>query len=478
MSELKQKTTNGLKWSAIERIATQAIQLIVMLILGRMLGPEAFGLVGMLAIFIAISQTFVDSGFSSALIRKQDRSEADYATTFYFNIVVSLSCYFLLFICAPYIADFYHQPELINLTRVLGFVILANAFSIVQRTRLTVEMDFKTQAKASLLSVFISASVALCLGFLNFGVWALVGQTLAFAFFNTVFLNIFNPWYPLCGFSKKSFYQLFGFSSKLLISALIDTIYNNIYQIIIGKLYSTSQLGLFTQAKNLSSLPVFALTGILQRVIYPMMSHIQDDQQALDKAYLLTLRLAAAVIFPLIIGLGLISKPLLSLILGQEWQSAAELMTILCLGYMLYPIHAINLNLLQVKGRSDLFLRLEIIKKVIITIVLVITIPMGIKAICIGMAIQSYLVLIVNTYYTGKLSSLTILKQVKALISIWLLTLGCAAIASLWYLIIGNDIIQLGLIIITALSLYFIVIKYLQSDLFDYIINTIIKKSN
>ncbi|HIF9263985.1 TPA: lipopolysaccharide biosynthesis protein [Photobacterium damselae] len=478
MSELKQKTTNGLKWSAIERIATQAIQLIIMLILGRMLGPEAFGLVGMLAIFIAISQTFVDSGFSSALIRKQDRSEADYATTFYFNIVVSLSCYVLLFICAPYIADFYHQPELINLTRVLSFVILANAFSIVQRTRLTVEMDFKTQAKASLLSVFISASVALCLGFLNFGVWALVGQTLAFAFFNTVFLNIFNPWYPLCGFSKKSFYQLFGFSSKLLISALIDTIYNNIYQIIIGKLYSTSQLGLFTQAKNLSSLPVFALTGILQRVIYPMMSHIQDDQQALDKAYLLTLRLAAAVIFPLIIGLGLISKPLLSLILGQEWQSAAELMTILCLGYMLYPIHAINLNLLQVKGRSDLFLRLEIIKKVIITIVLVFTIPMGIKAICIGMAIQSYLVLIVNTYYTGKLSSLTMLKQFKALISIWLLTFGCAAFASIWYLIICNNIIQLCLIIITALSLYFIAIKYLQSDLFNYMNNTIFRKSN
>ncbi|MCD9547788.1 oligosaccharide flippase family protein [Photobacterium carnosum] len=478
MSLIKQQTANGLKWSAIERIATQAIQLIVMLILGRMLGPEAFGLVGMLAIFIAISQTFVDSGFSSALIRKQDRSETDYATTFYFNIVVSLSCYVLLFIFSPYIADFYHQPELINLTRVLGIVILANAFAVVQRTRLTVVMDFKTQAKASLLSVSCSTIIALVLAYCNFGVWALVGQTLSFAIINVILLNIFDPWLPKCGFSKASFKELFGFGSKLLASAILATIYENIYQIIIGKLFNAGQLGLFTQAKNLSSMPAMTLTGIIQRVTYPMMSQIQNDQQALDKAYLLTLRLAAVVISPIIIGLGLVAKPLLTVLLGQEWQSAAELMSILCIGYMLYPIHAINLNLLQVKGRSDLFLKLEIIKKIIVTLVLVITVPFGIKAICIGMAIQSYLALFINTYYTGKLSSLTMLKQFKALISIWLLTLGCAAIASLWYLIIRNDIVQLGLIIISALSLYFIVIKYLQSDLFDYIINTIFRKSN
>ncbi|WP_318443302.1 lipopolysaccharide biosynthesis protein [Photobacterium leiognathi] len=478
MSELKQKTTNGLKWSAIERISTQAIQLSVMLILGRMLGPEAFGLVGMLAIFIAISQTFVDSGFSNALIRKQDRNESDYATTFYFNIAVSLSCYVLLFICAPCIADFYHKPELINLTRVLSFVILANAFAVVQRTRLTVAMDFKTQAKASLFSVGCSTIVALTLAYYNFGVWALVGQTLSFSITNVFLLNMFYPWLPKCGFSKKSFKELFGFSSKLLVSSLLNTIYTNIYQIIIGKLFSAEQLGLFTQANNLSSMPAMTLTGIIQRVTYPMMSNIQNDQKALDKAYLLTLRLAAVVIFPIIIGLGLVAKPLLTVLLGQEWQSAAELMTILCIGYMLYPIHAINLNLLQVKGRSDLFLKLEIIKKVITTIVLVITVPLGIKAICIGMVIQSYLALFINTYYTEKLSSLTMIKQFKALIYIWLLTLGCAAVASLWYFIIGHDIIQLGLIITSALSLYFIVIKYLQSDLFDYMVNTIFRKLN
>lgn len=469
MNAIKQKTTNGLKWSAIERIVTQAIQLIVMLILGRILGPEAFGLVGMLGIFIAISQTFVDSGFSSALIRKQDRSEADYATTFYFNIGVSLSCYILLFVCSPYIANFYHQPELINLTRILGIVILVNSFAIVQRTRLTVVMDFKTQAKASLFSVSCSTIIAFILAYYNFGVWALVGQTLSSAIFNVILLNVLEPWLPKCGFSKSSFKALFGFGSKLLVSGLLDTIYNNIYQVIIGKLFNPSQLGLFYQAKSLSSMPAMTLTGIIQRVTYPMMSHIQSDKQELDKAYLLTLRLAAVVIFPIILGLGFVAKPLLTVLLGQEWQSAAELVTILCIGYMLYPVHAINLNLLQVKGRSDLFLKLEIIKKIITTIVLVITVPFGIKAICIGIVIQSYIALLINTYYTGKLSSLTMLKQFKALISIWLLTFGCATFASLWYLIIGDDITQLGLIIMTALILYFIAIKYLQSDLFYYI---------
>lgn len=478
MYELTQKATNGLKWSAIERIATQTIQLVVMLILGRILGPEAFGLIGMLAIFIAISQTFVDSGFSSALIRKKDRSEVDYATTFYFNIVVSLSCYILLFIGSPYIADFYQQPELINLTRMLGLVILANAFTIVQRTRLTVAMDFKTQAKASLLSVSCSAIIALSLAYFDFGIWALVGQTLSFAIINMFLLNVFDPWLPKCGFSKDSFKELFGFGSKILASGLLDTIYNNIYQIIIGKLFSASQLGLFSQAKNLSSMPAMTLTGIIQRVTYPMMSHIQDDQQALDKAYLLTLRLSAVVIFPIIIGLGLVATPLLTLLLGEEWRSAAVLMSILCFAYMLYPIHAINLNLLQVKGRSDLFLRLEIIKKIITTIILVITIPLGIKAICIGMVIQSYVALFVNTYYTGKLSSISMLKQFKALISIWILTVGCAFIAGFWFLVVSDIIIQLVLIIFSALVLYLIAIKYLQSDLFSYMINTVFRKSN
>ncbi|WP_265524943.1 oligosaccharide flippase family protein, partial [Providencia rustigianii] len=218
---------SGLKWSAIERLATQVVQLAVMLVLARMLGPQAFGLIGMLAVFIAVSQVFVDSGLSSALIRKLDRTEEDYSTAFYFNIVIALICYAILYFSAPYIADFYKQPELTSLTRVLSLVVIINALAIIQRTKLSINMDFKTQAKASLAAVIISSLIAFSMAYFGFGVWSLVGQTLSYAAFNAFFLNILHRWLPILSFNTESFRQLFGFGSKLMLSGLIDSIYQN-----------------------------------------------------------------------------------------------------------------------------------------------------------------------------------------------------------------------------------------------------------
>lgn len=476
MSELKNKITTGLKWSAIERVVTQLIQLVVMLILGRMLGPKAFGLIGMLAIFISIAQTFVDSGFSNALIRKMDRDEHDYTTVFYFNIVMSIVCYAVLFISAPYISRFYNQPDLVILTRVLGLIVLVNSFSIVQRVRLSAAMDFKVQAKASLYSVFGSTILTFFLAYYKYGVWVLVFQTLSFNIINVILLNMFSPWFPRYSFSKKSFKQLFGFGSNLLISSLLDTIYNNIYQLVIGRFFSVNQLGLFSQAKNLSCIPAMTLTSVLQKVMYPMMSHIQDKQDVLEHTYLLTLRLSAVIIFPLIIGVGVIANPLFTLILGNEWVSAAELVSILCLGYMLYPIHAINLNLLQVKGRSDLFLKLEIIKKIITTAMLFVTVPFGVKAICIGMVIQSYLALLINAYYTSDFLSLSIIKQFKALSLIWMITIICMLIPGALSFMITNAFIKIVFVIFCSVIIYVLSIKYLQPDLFSHIIKFFLRK--
>ncbi|MBQ0212748.1 lipopolysaccharide biosynthesis protein, partial [Proteus vulgaris] len=276
MNNLQKETANSLKWSAIERLTTQAVQLTVMLILGRMLGPTVFGLIGMIAVFIAISQTLVDSGFSNALIRKKIKTESDYSTTFYFNIFISILCYIILYISSPYISEFYKQPQLEVLTRIQGVVVIVNAFSIIQRTKLTIKMDFKTQAKASLISIFLSSLLSIYTAFIGFGVWALIIQILSFSFLNTILLNIYLPWFPKKKFSKRSFRYLFGFGSKLLISSIIDTIYNNLYQVIIGKIFSANQLGLFSQANNLSYTPAMALTSIIQRVTYPMLSHINN----------------------------------------------------------------------------------------------------------------------------------------------------------------------------------------------------------
>ncbi|WP_320711913.1 lipopolysaccharide biosynthesis protein [Enterobacter cloacae] len=363
MSELKSKTVNGLKWSALERILSQGVQLILMLILARLLGPKAFGLIGMLAIFIAIGQVFIDSGFSSALIRKTDRTDVDYSTAFYFNIIVAFCFYVLLYISSGYIAEFYQQPELALLTKVIGLTLMANSFSVVPRTILTVSMNFKAQAKASICSVVLGGVVALIMAWNGFGVWALVAQTLTAAVFSAVFLNLITRWVPVFCFSKKSFDYLFGFGGKLLISGLLDSAYNNLYQIIIGKRFSAENVGQFTQANQISSIPAMTMTNIIQRVTYPMFSHMQSDQHKMDEYYLLTMKVAALFIFPLMAGVAILAQPLLQLVLGMQWNEAAELVVVLALAYMLYPIHAINLNVLQVKGRSDLFLKLEIIKK-------------------------------------------------------------------------------------------------------------------
>lgn len=474
-------TANSFKWSAIERLATQSIQLIVMLFLARLLGPQAFGLVGMLAVFIAISQTFVDSGFSSALIRYTERTEIDFSTTFYFNIFVSFCCYGALYFCAPYIAVFFKEPQLILLTRILGLVVIISSFAIVQRAKLTINMDFKTQAKASLSSVFISCCVAITLAKAGYGVWALVGQTLTFTVSNIILLNIFHPWLPKTGFSKKSFNYLFGFGSKLLVAGLLDTIYKNIYQVVIGKQFTASQVGLFTQANQLASVPAMTFTGIIQRVTYPMLSNIQNDINKFENTYLLTLRMAALIIFPLMVGLGVIAEPLISIMLGEQWLPAAELLTILTFAFMLYPIHAINLNLLNVKGHSDIFLKLEIIKKSLITLMLFITIPMGIKAMCIGMVINSYIALFINSYYTGQFSRLKTLRQVAALLPIWLAVIVCALMtrAISEYVVLtynANVYVELSINVITMPLLYIALVRTSQKDLYTQILTIVFNK--
>lgn len=474
---LKQKTTSSLKWSAIERLATQLVQLIVMLVLARILGPHAFGLIGMLAVFIAVSQVFVDSGLSSALIRKLDRSELDYSTAFYFNIGIALICYTLLYFCAPYIASFYNQPELTSLTRILALVVIINSFGIIQRTKLSIKMDFKTQAKASLIAVTISSLTAFCLAYYNFGVWSLVAQTLVYATFNVIFLNMLHRWLPMLSFSSESFRHLFGFGSKLMLSGLIDSIYQNIYQIVIGKKFNVLDVGYFTQANQLIKTPATTMTAIIQRVTYPMLSSIQNDENRLNAAYLLTLRLSAVVIFPILFGIGAIADPLIPELLGIEWKPAASLASILAVGLLLYPIHAINLNYLQVKGRSDLFLRLEIIKKIIVTITLIITIPYGIKAICIGIVIQSYMALFINTYYNGKIGNLSGIIQLKALLPIWLIAIAACSIAWLiTHLVTLSTWLSIIMTITIAIAIYIISIRLLQKDLYQYLILNILPK--
>lgn len=408
---LKQKTVKGVFWSSLGSFSVKGVQFVVMIVMANLLTPEDYGLVGMLTIFIAVSDTFISSGFGSALIRKQDRTNTDCSTVFYFNIAVASFFYALLFFAAPFIADFYNEPLLAELTRVIGLVLIINGFNQVQGALMTARMDFKTSAKISFTSAVVSGGVGLTLAFNDFGCWALVGQQIAAALCRTLLYWYFSKWRPVLVYSWKSFRELFGFSSKLLASGLLDTIYGNIYPLIIGKLYSAATLGFYNRAQHFAELPSVNITGIIQGVSYPALCTLQHDDARLATTYRKFIRISAFVIFPLMMGLAGCAKPLIITLVGEKWLFSVLLLQIICFRMVWYPLHAINLNLLIVKGRSDLFLKLEIIKKVIGVFFLVISAPFGIVAMCVGSIFSSFFCLIVNTYYTGKIINVGFFKQ-------------------------------------------------------------------
>ena len=417
MSEqtLKQATTKGLFWSSVERFSNQGVQFVFSIILARLLSPSDYGIIAMVTIFFAVAQSFVDSGFSNALVRKTDRVEEDLSTCFYFNIGVGIIAYIVLFLIAPLVANFYSQPILSPIIRITGLGVILNSLCVVQQALFTIKIDFKSQAKITLSATVISGIVGIILAYQGYGIWALVWQGVASSIVRMGLLWLMSKWRPRTGFSKSSFNYLFGYGSKLLASGLLDTIYNNIYPIVIGKFYNPAQLGNYSRALGWAQLPSANITSILQRVTFPVLSAIQDDTLRLQNSYRRLLKLSAFIVFPLMMGLAAIASPLIRVILTAKWDGCVLYLQILCFALMLYPIHAINLNLLQVKGRSDIFLRLEIIKKIIGVVILIITIPLGITAMCLGMVFSSIICLIVNTYYTSRFIDVGLLTQLKDL---------------------------------------------------------------
>ena len=440
---LKQKTTKGLFWSSVERFSNQGVSFIFSIILARILAPSDFGIVAMIGIFFAVAQSFVDSGFSNALVRKTDRREEDLSTCFYFNIGVGIVAYIVLFLIAPFIADFYNQPILSPIIRITGLGVVLNSLCVVQQALFTIRIDFKSQAKVTLSATIISGIVGVVLAYLEYGVWALVWQGVVMSLVRMGILWLMSKWRPKTGFSKDSFHYLFGYGSKLLASGLLDTIYNNIYPIVIGKFYSPAQLGNYSRALSFAQLPSSNITSILQRVTFPVLSTIQDDMPRLQTDYRRLLKLSAFIVFPLMMGLAAVAFPVIRIILTPKWEGCSLYLQIICFALMLYPIHAINLNLLQVKGRSDLFLRLEIIKKIVGVCIMCITIPLGITAMCIGMVASSLIALFINTFYTGKLIDIGYLKQMCDLLPIFINSLLMGGVVFFTIQFIMNDVFKL-----------------------------------
>ncbi len=473
---LKQATTKGLFWSSVERFSNQGVQFVFSIILARLLSPSDYGIIAMVTIFFAVAQSFVDSGFSNALVRKTDRVEEDLSTCFYFNIGVGIIAYIVLFLIAPLVANFYNQPILSPIIRITGLGVILNSLCVVQQALFTIKIDFKSQAKITLSATVISGIVGIILAYQGYGIWALVWQGVVSSIVRMGLLWLMSKWRPRTGFSKSSFNYLFGYGSKLLASGLLDTIYNNIYPIVIGKFYTPAQLGNYSRALGWAQLPSANITSILQRVTFPVLSTIQDDTLRLQNSYRRLLKLSAFIVFPLMTGLAAIASPLVRVVLTAKWDGCVLYLQILCFALMLYPIHAINLNLLQVKGRSDLFLRLEIIKKIIGVVILIITIPLGITAMCLGMVFSSIICLIVNTYYTSRFIDVGLLTQLKDLRIILINSLVMGGGIYILTSFIDIEGLKLVMGIVIGFLLYFIESFYFSKAELQEVISLIKKK--
>lgn len=421
MSEtLKHKTVKGVVWTSVDRFANQGVSFVFSIVLARLLSPSDYGIIAMTAIFFSVAGCFIDSGFGSALIRKKDRTEEDLYTCFFFNVVVSIACYMLLFLCAPLIAKFYNQPILTAIIRISGLNLVIGAFAGVSGAMFSYKLDFKTPAIISLICNIVSGLVGVIVAYLGYGIWALVWQGVASGTLRSLLTIVASKFHPKFAFSKKSFHYLFSYGSKLTLSYLIGTLYENIYPIFIGKFYKPSQLGNYARALGWAQLPSSNITGVIQKVTFPVLAEIQDDSQRLAFNYRRLLRLSAFVVFPLMVGLSAVASPLIRVVLTSKWDGCIIYLQIVCFALMWYPIHAINLNLLEVKGRSDLFLRLEIIKKIVGLCIMFVAIPLGVEAMCWSMIVSSIICLFINTYYTGKIIHVSFWMQMKDILPIFL----------------------------------------------------------
>ena len=473
---IKHQAMKGMVWSAIERFSVQGIQFVLTIIIARLVLPSDYGLIAMLGIFLAIAQVFVDSGFSNALIQKKDRTETDFSTVFYFNIIISIVFYLLLYVSAPYIASFYKEPNLSSVTRWIGLNIIIAGFSIVQRAKLTINVDFKRQAKASLTAVLISGIIGIALAYKGWGVLALVVQTLSNNLLNTLLLWIFAKWIPKWEFSRESFNTLFSFGSKLLLSGLLHTIYMNLYSLVIGRQYSSMEVGFYNRAYQFANFPSINIVGIIGRVTFPIQCGMQDDNKRLKIFFIKYLRMSCFIIFPLMIIMAVLSKPLILLLLADKWLPTAELLSILCFAYMWYPVMVVNNQILNVKGRSDYFLHAEILKKVIAITILFITLPFGIRTLCWGIVVYNFFDMIIIIYYSKKVISVKYLEQIRNIMPIFfvsLLTGGIVYLSTQFFE--GYLLVQLAVGNLMGLLVYVLTCLILKIQEIDQIV-LIIKK--
>lgn len=420
---LKNKTIKGVGWSAADALLGQGVTFIVGLVLARLLSPDEYGLIGICLIFTTVLNGIVDSGFSNALIRKKEVTDEDYNTMFTTNMAISIVLYVLLFISAPLVSDFFHRIELTALVRVTGLILFLNALSITQVTILTKNIDFKTKTKASLVSAIISGVIGIAMAFMGYGVWSLVAQQLSKQLLYTLCLWVLNKWWPKFTFYNDSFKYMWGFGWKLLASGILNNVWNQLYQVVIGRCYTSSTLGHYTRANECASIFSSNLTTIIQRVTFPVLSELQDDKKKLLVSYRKLIKVSMFVTVICMFALGAMAEPMIYSLIGPQWHQAATFLPFICITMSLYPLHAINLNMLQVQGRSDLFLYLEIVKKIITLIPIFIGAFVGVYWMLCASIFTGFIAFLLNSWFTGKFLNYSSWQQLKDVLPSYLIAL-------------------------------------------------------
>ena len=461
---VRSKLLHGVAWNFTEKILVKAVSFVISIILARLLAPSDYGLTGMLAVFLSVSSVFIEGGLAKALIQRQDCQDIDYSTAFVTNVSMSLVIYAVLFFAAPLIADFYDEPLLVSLTRAMALTIVLGSFNIVQRAKLMANVDFKSLAQINVLSIIVTGAIGITMAYLGYGVWALVGQAIGSTLFLIFIFPFYSKWKPSLRFSKESFSRLFGFGSKLMITGVYSVIFNNIATICIGKAYKSQQLGYYTRASQFPDLISFTVNDVLGTVTFPVLSELQNDKDRLVAVYRKSLLATALVIFPVMVLCALLAYPLVLILLTEKWVPCVVLMQWLCLARIFMPLSALNMNILNAVGRSDLFMKLDFSKAPLTIIILAITIPISVEAIVIGSFVDSFLCFFINAYLPGRMFGYGAWQQLKDWKYIILSILLMSVAVYLFMLVVQNVWLQLfiggtiGIVVYSACCYFFKVI--------------------
>jgi len=465
---LKKQTFSGLIWTFTDVFLLRGASFAATIALARLIGPSDFGLIGMITVFIAIGACLIESGLSASLIRDKNAGDKDYSTVFYLNVGTSFLVYIILFLCAPFISDFYKVPLLTTIIRLYCLNFITIALSAVQVALLNKNMQFKKLMHLNLPGTLIGVTVGIIMGYQGYGVYSIIWMYLITQAIQTILLWIFSDWKPSFVFSVESMKHHYKFGYKLLLSGLLDTVFKNIYNILIGRFYPVKFLGYYDRAYTLSEYPVTTISGIVGKVSYPLMAQIQDQTEKVSRVYKQMIQITFFVVCPLMIGAAAISEPLFLLFLGKEWLQAAVFFKIICLASILYPIHAFNITVLKVYGRSDLFLKLEVIKKVIAVVGVIAAFQLGIYGLIWSSVVLSFISLIINTHYSSGMINYTTKNQLLDMLPVLVISaIMYYAMTLLLHILVLNSLyLQIVLPTIVGFFVYILINFFINATPF------------